>query len=72
LLHSTRERAMQRVIIIAIIFLGITAAQGQTVSPMNSQAGGGEQTNSGAQTSGGENTAVSMPTSSTPSEPAGS
>ena len=29
--HSTQERAMQRVFIIAIMFLGITAAQGQTV-----------------------------------------
>jgi hypothetical protein len=30
--HSTQERAMQRVFIIAIMFLGITAAQGQTVT----------------------------------------
>jgi hypothetical protein len=31
LLHSTQENAMRRVFIIAIMFLGITAAQGQTV-----------------------------------------
>jgi hypothetical protein len=33
--HSTQESAMQRVFIIAIMFLGITAAQGQTVTQPN-------------------------------------
>jgi len=66
LLHSTRERVMRRVFITAMMFLGIAAVQGQTVSPTNSQISGGGQTNGAAQTSS-KTTAGSVPVSSSSS-----
>ena len=66
MLHSTRENAMRRVFIMAIMLLGITTAQGQTVLQMNGQ------TNSSAGRANSSESAVgsdplNVPTSSVPS-----
>ena len=37
---TTQERAMRRILIVAIMFLGVTTAQGQTVSQLNGQSNG--------------------------------
>jgi hypothetical protein len=61
---------MQRVFIIAIMFLGITTAQGaqgQTVVQMNGQSSSGEQTSSSGQTSSNESAAGSVAASPSPS-----
>ena len=66
MLHSTQENAMRRVFIMAIMLLGITTAQGQTVLQMNGQ------TNSSAGRANSSESAVgsdplNVPTSSVPS-----
>ena len=68
--HSTWERAMQRVFIIAIMLLGITAAQGQTVLQGNGQTSSSESAinSEGAIGSGPLNvSASSLPSMSSPS-----
>jgi hypothetical protein len=66
---------MRRVFIIAIMFLGITAAQGaqgQTVVQMNGQTNSGEQTSSGGQTGNNQTAAGSVAASPSPSASAAS
>jgi hypothetical protein len=62
--HSTQESAMQLVFIIAIMFLGITTAQGQTVLQLNGQTTGSESTGSVPLS---VPTSPSIPTSPSPS-----
>jgi hypothetical protein len=67
--HATQENAMRLVFIIAIMFLGITTAQGQTVLPLNGQTNGGA---SAANTVGSNPLGVSTFSSPSMSSPSAS